>query len=380
MMFDKIYPIEEFLRYSEEEFTNEYESDENQRFLNYIENRIRYELIGLINTLDRKGDIIFEVRKKGSLSALNKILKEMRRSGGVGEIRLQEIVKDFIGCRIICVDESALVSTFKALLQYEELTILDSGFELYSAPFRKYENRESRYMRMVTKLGLKEDTGKPTDETKYTNYESLHCYLNFTRAERAWLGSSDKSLNFRATSRENRYIAEAQTLEKLYSEMSEGQRDLIVGFPIECQLRTTLEHLWSSEEHRFVYEKIKSGLISESDPKVGLLRNAFAALKYHYSAIDDLRDVIRNISDKTVEEYSYYYTGANKDISKVRAVYFDSEDKALRLVQEAGELYQSLIGKEGAGVDEDMRKVYSKIYEAYVKIKRQSGEDKGGKI
>jgi ppGpp synthetase/RelA/SpoT-type nucleotidyltranferase len=369
-MFAKQYPAEVFLRFTEQQFTQEYESVENQRFLDYLENRIRFELISLINTLDRKGDITIEVRKKGSLSALNKIFKEMKRTTNSSNVKLQDIVKDFIGCRIVCIDESALVNTFKALLQSEEFKILNDGFEIYSAPFRKYENGSSRYLRMVGKLGLDKELKKPIDEIKYTNYESLHCYLNFTRSDRINLGVAEAVSGERGPSRENRYRTEMENLQHLYDEMTDSQKGLILDFPIECQLRTVLEHLWSVEEHRYVYEKVKSGKMPENDPKKSILRDAFVALKYHYSAIDDVRDVIRNISNDPGEENLYYYTGTSKDIGGVRAAYFEQNDHSLKLVQEAAEVYESTLVEGQTAKNDEMQKVYRKLHAAYVSIKQ----------
>jgi ppGpp synthetase/RelA/SpoT-type nucleotidyltranferase len=370
-MFDKKHALEDMVGWSENDFTSQYDAQQAQNFLDYMENRIRVELIELINSLDRKGEIFLEVRKKGSLSAFNKVLKESKKQDKALDVHLHEIVRDFIGCRLICVDESTLVSTFKALLQSEQIEISTDGFELYSAPFRRYENKSSRYQRLVERLGLSKNQAKPTDEVKLTNYESLHCYISFTHPDKFIKTKIDNLIPGIEANRQTRYRAEAERIAELYEYMSQSYRSLIIEFPIECQMRTMLEHLWASEEHKYVYEKIKSGSITDDNSSVSILRGAFTALKYHYNSIDDIRDIVRNVSSNYQDKGKPFYSGSSKDISEIRTRYFKEGDRSLNLIRDSAILYQEMqlnVGSKGDLAD-SLRPIYEKLYEAHRQLR-----------
>jgi ppGpp synthetase/RelA/SpoT-type nucleotidyltranferase len=354
---------------SEKEFTAKYDSIENVNFLNYIESRIRFQLIKLINSLNKKGDIFIEVRKKTSLSAFNKIIKELKKHNGTSPLYLSDIVKDLIGCRIICVDEASLLQSFHVILRSEYLQIQDDGFEIYSAPFRRHENKSSRYQRLSAKLNINIDMSPPRDEEKKTNYESLHMYLSFNGTknyDEYGYSADDDTLNGRSF----RYKSETDNIDRLYNSLSEQYKQLALRFPIECQMRTMLEHLWALEEHKYVYQLAKSGLLKQNDSKIDLIKGAFTALKYHYSAIDDVRDIIRNAAETNKDE-SVFYVGVSKDINPLRQKYFLPNSAALKSIKDSSTKYKKVLN----GEESNMSEIYNLLTFALNKIKEGDASD-----
>lgn len=361
-MFLNKYDAEDLITMNEATFSELYNGKENQDFLSYIEIRMRMELVNLIRVLDRKGEIFIEVRKKTSISAYNKVRKEVRRFESDSQISLTELVKDFIGCRIICMDENVLSGVFRSILESEILTIQDDGFELYSAPFRKYEVRQDRYSRLIGSLGLKDADRKPEDAIKKTNYESLHCYIQFSSPYDLYdkIGPHTRlEIHDEDQYKDNATIKE---LDRISKKISSKHRSLIKSFPVECQIRTISEHLWAHEEHKYVYEQVKTGSIAENDPKIELLRDVFTALKHAYGSIDDMRGMVRNIS--TGEEHPLpVFKGSSKDVSECRLRFFKSEDLKANLVI-IDQRYREYI-EDGNNDPKAISKIYSDIADSY---------------
>nr|WP_321482065.1 TIR domain-containing protein [uncultured Cohaesibacter sp.] len=376
-MFEMQYETNTLAQMSEEEFAFQYNESETQKFLSYIETRIRFELVNLIRVLDRKGEIFIEVRKKSSISAYNKLRKELKKISYSEKIYLTDIIKDFVGCRIICNDEDTLSSVFNSIMQSETFQIQDNGFELYSAPFRRFESRQTRYSRLIEVLGLNEDGARqPSDLEKQTNYESLHCFLSFSTPYDIF-DMLDKQERFRQidNDRRHRYVADVQHLKNLISELGHQYSSIAKRFPIECQIRTINEHMWAQEEHKYVYEKVKSGSISSSDEKIELLKGVFTALKHAYRNIDDLRDLVKNISHGAAANRPHF-TGASKDVSDDRLAFFDDpaiKSKISRIDRE----YRLLLTETKESSQVPIRKLYKDITLIFQEIRATRSDIEG---
>ncbi|MEM9677634.1 MAG: hypothetical protein AAF890_06210, partial [Pseudomonadota bacterium] len=63
-MFEKEFDTDSLAKYDEKSFFELYNSSQNQNLLDFLEGRVRFELLNIIRKLDRKGEIFIEVRKK----------------------------------------------------------------------------------------------------------------------------------------------------------------------------------------------------------------------------------------------------------------------------------------------------------------------------
>lgn len=342
-----------------EDFRSAYESKEYQEFLDYVECRMRMEIISIIRYFDLKGDVFFELRKKSALSAYNKIQKEMAAhivEYGDKPLLLHDVIRDIVGCRIICTDESVVESVVRLILQVENIEINGDGIELYDAHFRAYTEREPRRAtlgQIFSRVGH-EDEGTVNDDpdaspmrrlSKKSLYESLHFYVHFSSpfdqfhlspANSRLMGTTEESSR-------RRDMAEWEYVGDLWTRLAEDYRALSREFPVEFQVRTTTEHMWASEEHRFVYSQLKQGLTTISADDFEVLRSAFVGLKYAYLHIDQLRSMVRRIAFKS-GSVEAVYTGRSKDLNDLRFFYFgDRKEEIAKLFGDADTLFTTII-------------------------------------
>ena len=67
----------QFYEMSDEQFRELYESDAHRRLLDFLETRIRLEIIAIIRRFKLKGEVLFEVRQKSTASAYAKLQEEL---------------------------------------------------------------------------------------------------------------------------------------------------------------------------------------------------------------------------------------------------------------------------------------------------------------
>lgn len=135
------YTIQEYYDMSDLEFRKLYEDENFKNILDFLETRIRLEILTIIRRFQLKGDVLFEVRKKSTSSAYSKLqseLVERQAEFGSRSVYLFELLKDLVGARIICLHEEVQKRFFEYILQVESIAIQPDGLEFYSAPFRDY--------------------------------------------------------------------------------------------------------------------------------------------------------------------------------------------------------------------------------------------------
>lgn len=341
-----------------DEFKKAYESTAYQEFMDYVECRMRMEIISIIRYFDLKGDVFFELRKKSALSAYNKIQKEMAAhivEFGDRRLSFHDIIQDIVGCRIICTDESVVESVVRLILQVENIEIKEDGIELYDAHFRAYTDTEPRRASLgqifsgigndYTASGDNREASPMRRLSKKSLYESLHFYVHFSSPFDQFQLSPANSRLMSATdeSTRRRDIAEWEYVGQLWTRLGEDYRVLSREFPVEFQIRTTTEHMWASEEHRFVYSQLKQGLTTISSEDLEVLRSAFVGLKYAYLHIDQLRSMVRRIAFKSTNVEAVY-TGRSKDLNDLRFFYFGNRrEEIAKLFGEADSLFTAII-------------------------------------
>ncbi|MEP1209992.1 MAG: TIR domain-containing protein [Rhizobiaceae bacterium] len=330
-------PATEFYKLSYEEFEKKYENSSYQSFLDYIESRMRLEIISIIRTLDKKGEVSFELRKKSALSAYNKVQKELTTritEFGSNSLSLHDIIKDIVGCRIVCDDDVVLESILRQILRVDSLTVQSDGIELYDSPFRKFvfkTSRQDKIEEIFQHTANGNDAGTPFGfektvraGSKQSNYESLHFYAGFSNPQENMIpsGMYRNPEEIRNEGRRRREEVEQQYITDLWNSLDGGYKDLIGSFPVEFQIRTITEHLWASEEHKFVYGQVKQSGSHLSEQEFETLKQAFVGLKFAYHHVDYLRSVIKSINFSSQLDDAAY-TGKSKDLTAQRFIYFD---------------------------------------------------------
>ncbi|WP_137133106.1 toll/interleukin-1 receptor domain-containing protein [Rhizobium sp. FY34] len=326
----------QYYELSDSEFRKSYESEIFQNILDFLETRIRLEIIGIIRRFGLKGDVLFEIRQKTSASAYSKLQKQIIKKQsefGDRELYIFDAVKDLIGVRLICMNGEVEKNIFNHILHVESLEVQAEGLEYYSAPFREYtlsKDIHDDLSSIIAKLNSSSIKKRKVEKkSKTSNYESLHFYVKFASkvdnfllhglaAGGAWVSESERI----------RDGAESEYLLELYEEkFGDFEKSLLGIFPIEFQIRTITDHLWAQEEHRFVYKDVSAGPFStEARDRIDVLKGAFTGLKFAYYNVDRLRSLIRNVNkEKDIPPPSY--TGRSKDINSIRFRFFHPSEE-----------------------------------------------------
>lgn len=331
------YTVKEFYDMSDVQFRTLYEDNDFKNVLDFLETRIRLEILTIIRRFQLKGDVLFEVRKKSTSSAYSKLqteLVERQAEFGSRPVHLFELLKDLVGARIICVHEEVQKRMFEYVLQVESIAIQPDGLEFYSAPFREYTLAKDIHEDLSASIrGVKRSWSSKGDiekKSKTSNYESLHFYVKFDSKIDAHLlrqltvGRRSESEGERIRDR-----AEREYLFDLHKTFDEQQLDMIANVPIECQVRTITDHLWAQEEHKYVYKNSSLLFDTEAGTKAKeVLRGTFTGLKFAYYNVDRLRSLVRNVS-ASHDAVPPTYTGSSKDINPLRFAYFDEGRETL---------------------------------------------------
>jgi len=327
----------EFFRMSDSEFREMYESQSFQNILDFLETRIRLEILTIIRRFRLKGDVLFEVRKKSTASAYSKLQKELHEREtefGQREVHLFEILLDLIGVRLICLHDEVQKRLFEFILQVESLEIQKDGLEYYSAPFRDYTLEKDIHgdlADIIAKLNKQEAPDRVVEKkSKESNYESLHFYVKFaSKVDHFLLLDLTKGRPWTSKGERIRDAAESDYLQSLYNNFNDLERKLVSIFPIEFQIRTITDHLWAQDEHKYVY-KNNSTQHPDLEQKYTLevVKGTFTGLKFAYYHVERLRALIESITHKKGLP-APSYTGSSKDLNSIRFKFFrDRSDEA----------------------------------------------------
>lgn len=326
----------QYYELSDSDFRKIYESEIFRNILDFLETRIRLELIGIIRRFGLKGDVLFEIRQKTSASAYSKLQKQIIKKQsdfGDSEIYIFDAVKDLIGVRLICMSGEVQKNIFNHILHVESLEVQAEGLEYYSAPFREYtlsKDIHDDLSSIISKLNSSSSPNRKIEKkSKTSNYESLHFYVKFaSKVDNFLLHGLAAGGTGISESERIRDSAESEYLLKLYEEkFGDFEKNILGIFPIEFQVRTITDHLWAQEEHRFVYKDVSAGPFSaEARDRIDVLKGAFTGLKFAYYNVDRLRTLIRNVNkEKDIPPPSY--TGRSKDINSIRFRFFSPSEE-----------------------------------------------------
>jgi len=120
------FTVQQFYEMSDDEFRDIYENQEFKNTLDFLETRIRLEILTIIRRFQLKGEVSFEVRQKSTTSAYSKLqseLVERQAEFGNRPVELFEVLRDLIGVRLICVHEEVQKRVFEYMLQVESIVI-----------------------------------------------------------------------------------------------------------------------------------------------------------------------------------------------------------------------------------------------------------------
>ena len=189
MLFEKR-KVLDWINYDPANSPNAYYSREFSDFRNFLEHRLRNDLIRFVRRLDLSDNVFFQIRQKRPANLLNKIVK-IAKSLAAGndeflsnrtqskidptkEYFLYEFVKDIVAVRYICLDYGALETLLKLILRSESLRISD--YEVYRPFFSEYDRPGDDIS-----LDLFESvaTERPNVLYKTSNYELIHSEVRF---------------------------------------------------------------------------------------------------------------------------------------------------------------------------------------------------------
>lgn len=332
------YTAYEFYKMTDSEFRELYESENFRNVLEFLETRIRLEILSIIRRFRLKGEVLFEVRKKTATSTYAKLQKEIvQKQADIGEreIYLFEIIRDLVGARLICMHDEIQKRLFDFILQVESLAIQPEGLEYYSAPFREYtlsKDIHGDLARSISRLHQRsKEKSRLEKKTKLSNYESLHFYVKFaSKVDKVLLKDLTSGTRWASKSERIRDRAESEYLETLLNGFTDLQRKLIAEIPIEFQIRTITDHLWAQEEHRYVYKNSNLAAYEVyQDDTLDILRSAFTGLKFAYFNVERLRSLVRSISESK-ELPSPSYSGDSKDINPIRFHFFGKKQSEVQ--------------------------------------------------
>lgn len=357
-MYKKL-SVKDFYKGGLEQFRDYYESDECQDFLDYVESRMRLEILQVVRGYGLKGEVFFELRKKRAISAFDKIATEIEANMDKfsnEHVHIHDIIMDVIGCRLICNDAEVVEKIVASILTIENIEISREGIEFYDAPFRRYIGSEDRFPglnRIITNHiretmdteSSSSDIGYAKRQSKESNYESLHFYANFSSPFDHYhhLPTTLDDIPIEP-SQERRDKTEWAHIKQVWGRLSPESRLLTTKFPVEFQVRTITEHLWASEEHKYVYSKIKQKTLNTSKEEFGVLKNSFVALKYAFHHVDNLRSMVKGIAIKPAKS-KVVYAGTSKDLHVDRLPYFSNQKSlVVKLMQLIGNDFEEARG------------------------------------
>ncbi|MCR9121037.1 MAG: TIR domain-containing protein [Phyllobacteriaceae bacterium] len=379
------YTIQEYYDMTDDQFREIYENRSFKNILEFIETRIRLEILSIIRRFQLKGEVLFEVRQKSTSSAYSKLQKELvaRQSEfGSKPIYIFDVLKDLVGVRIICLHEEIQKRVFEYILQVESIVIQPEGLEFYSARFRDYTlSRDIHDQLMDIIKGVKRSWVSESElekKSKASNYESLHFYVKFeSKIDDYLLRQLARGRRGASEGERVRDRAEGDYLIDLHGSFTDEQLDQIRKVPVECQVRTITDHLWAQEEHKYVYKSSSLPLNTDERAKaMEVLRGTFTGLKFAYYNVDRLRSLVRNVS-ATHETPETAYAGSSKDINPVRFRYFPDDRKDLVAQFRAVEGLFLKSGKDMAGDLDDGTAFLDSIislYDQVVSIDQTGGE------
>jgi ppGpp synthetase/RelA/SpoT-type nucleotidyltranferase len=373
------YTAKQFFDMTDKEFKNFYESSPHQKLVDYLETRIRLEILEIIRRFELKGEVFFEIRQKSTVSAYAKLQKEIfsrQEELGNSEVYLFQIIKDIVGARIICLHEEIQKRVFDYMLQIESLVIQPEGLEFYSAPFRDYTLSKDIHDELSQSIASVASALSPirdvTKKSKPSNYESLHFYVQFSSQVDIYLLKelTDHKASIE-TGQQVREAAEGKYLLNLFEQFSKEEASLTQMMPIEFQIRTITDHLWAQEEHKYIYKNtsLPAGT-TESQRVVEVLKNAFVGLKFAYYNVERLRSLVRKVSSSKVQPEPKF-TGSSKDINSIRFTFFTENRHEIEgMFAEADRNFADAVfdleGSDGASgkIIESIRKLYSSVHAA----------------
>ncbi len=370
------YTIQEYYDMNDEQFREIYENKAFKDVLEFLETRIRLEILSIIRRFQLKGEVLFEVRQKSTTSAYSKLQSELvERQGEFGNrpVHLFEILKDLVGARIICLHEEIQKRVFEYILQVESIVIQPDGLEFYSAPFRDYTLAKDIHDELLDSIkGVKRSWISDSEiekKSKTSNYESLHFYVKFeSKIDDYLLRQLTRARRGASEGERVRDRAEGDYLIELHSKFTEEQLDQASRIPVECQVRTITDHLWAQEEHKYVYKNSALPLdVDERSRAMEVLRGTFTGLKFAYYNVDRLRSLVRNVS-ASHDVPDSAYTGSSKDINPLRFRYFPDDSADLISEFRTVEGVYTKLGKDISAANDEGISVLDRIIALHSKV------------
>lgn len=273
----------------------------------YLEARLRADLVQTVRRLGNIGDVYFSLRIKVLSSVTNKIklaiakhrtqIKSGSREALQSEYYLHDFMTDVVGARIICVDRGALKAVVDNVVTSDSLRIVENSLENYRSGYNFEDGESDEISRMIKS---RTGTNAPV-VTKPSNYESVHCLVNFYAPVDVFGGSAWSSAKKKKGAHVSRRSAHDDVYHEvsnsIFSKLTADTRKLIRDFPIEVQIRTFAEHMWAYDDHRYVYSIKKASTAElEGRPNTARLQGALAALQFTLNSAETLRETIRRLS------------------------------------------------------------------------------------
>lgn len=366
----------------DQKFYELYANEGFQKELDYLETRMRLEILEIVRRFRLKGDVMFEIRRKSAASAYEKIVDVLRFSSAEFEgrkVHVNEILKDIIGARVICLHEGIQGHVFEYILQVESLTIDYDSIEYYSAAFREFTLAKDNHNYLSERARRAQDSLEANwgvdRKAKSSEYESLHFDVSFGSSIDAQLVRKLAAGGESPSNRRPGDIAEGRHMLELYESFNEEQKQALKSFPIEVQVRTITDHLWALEEHKYLYKNPNlSTDTGDNRKRMQVLKSTFTGLKYAYYNVDRLRTLARTASERSGDGRTVY-DGLTKDINLARFAFF--EDHVEEIYQEFKDAEQAFRGAQGQFMtgETDGVRVIDRMAKLYDRVVNYEGAD-----
>jgi hypothetical protein len=218
--------------------------------------------------------------------------------------RLYDILRDIVGFRLICIDDSARAVMWRRIARSDSLRIR-SGSEAYRS--RGSRSRDAHHE-------LVESVGRQIPlKQKDSGYESDHFELSFD-------GVPDKYEQSRYT-HGRVFAARVAQINDLREKISDVAAHHIRTFPIELQLRTFTEHIWAYEEHGKRYAPGKAGFQMSRPSDERRLNTSFIKLADALKKVERVKGTIDELYAKQVTR-TLRFAGKSYEIGG-RGFYFN---------------------------------------------------------
>lgn len=280
----------EFLSLTEDQVRDWY--GQNKEVLETIEWVLDEDLNGFRKESGLNRLAFFRIRVKEFNSLWNKVQKyqmkekldeTLNAKKIKGKIRIQDVVDDLIGARLVFYFEPDLQWALKYFFTWaynvEQVEIYEFNTDSPSSIAQGLKDMASYFYK---------DT---ESKQKQSGYESVHLTIRY-RPEMK-VGELRK---FESLSRKDH---------KERPRLSEEKIHLLKDFPIEMQVRTVLQHAWAQVEHRLNYNLQKRNqdrkILSNVDP---LIQDDFRAYKHLLKAGEEQQNIIwQRHWDRSTEEH-----------------------------------------------------------------------------